>query len=321
MVIDSLLDLLLGAAVVWLAWMSLASRDLFRSVVLYIVFGLLMALAWVRLQAPDIALAEAAIGAGLTGALLLDAVAQLGAPDVRANSAPTPRWAPPLVALAVLGLGASLVVAVLHLPRLPGGLTRTVAEHLDLSGVSHPVTAVLLNFRSFDTWLEVGVLLVAVLAALIVRRAHDFGDVEVRPAGDVVLAGLPRLVVPPMVLVGGYLLWLGTHAPGGAFQSGAVLASAGVLLLLAGRPSVVALRGGRLRVALVAGVATFLLAAVGTLLGGSRLLEFPPAHAGALILAIESAVTVSIAVTLAAMFAGGRVSAPATEAAPAEEPR
>jgi uncharacterized MnhB-related membrane protein len=45
--------------------------------VLFIAFGLLMALAWVRLDAPDIALAEAAIGAGLTGAILLAALARL----------------------------------------------------------------------------------------------------------------------------------------------------------------------------------------------------------------------------------------------------
>jgi uncharacterized MnhB-related membrane protein len=32
-----------------------------------------MAMAWVRLQAVDIALAEAAIGAGITGALFLSA--------------------------------------------------------------------------------------------------------------------------------------------------------------------------------------------------------------------------------------------------------
>jgi uncharacterized MnhB-related membrane protein len=40
-----------------------------------------MALAWARLGAPDIALAEAAIGAGLTGALLLDAVGHLRAKE------------------------------------------------------------------------------------------------------------------------------------------------------------------------------------------------------------------------------------------------
>lgn len=70
-------DLLLVTALLWSAVRALTTPDLFRAVVLFIVFGLLMALAWARLDAPDIALAEAAIGAGLTGALLLDAVAHL----------------------------------------------------------------------------------------------------------------------------------------------------------------------------------------------------------------------------------------------------
>jgi len=72
-------DLLLAAAMVWSAVRALLTPDLFRAVVMFIVFGLLVALAWARLQAPDIALAEAAIGAGLTGALLLDAVGHLRA--------------------------------------------------------------------------------------------------------------------------------------------------------------------------------------------------------------------------------------------------
>ena len=70
-------DLILGGGLVWLAWQVLATSDLFKAVVLFIAFGLLMSMAWVRLQAPDIALAEAAIGTGLTGALLLDAVGHL----------------------------------------------------------------------------------------------------------------------------------------------------------------------------------------------------------------------------------------------------
>jgi uncharacterized MnhB-related membrane protein len=72
-------DLLLIAALLWSAARALTTADVFRAVVLFIVFGLLMALAWARLGAPDIALAEAAIGAGLTGALLLDAVGHLRA--------------------------------------------------------------------------------------------------------------------------------------------------------------------------------------------------------------------------------------------------
>lgn len=70
-------DGLLGSALLATAAGALLSRDLFRGVVLFVVFGLLMAMAWIRLQAPDLALAEAAIGAGLTGALLLDAIGHL----------------------------------------------------------------------------------------------------------------------------------------------------------------------------------------------------------------------------------------------------
>ena len=70
-------DGMLAIALLWLAWRALRSPDLFTAIVLFIAFGLVMALAWVRLQAPDVALAEAAIGAGLTGALLLAALARL----------------------------------------------------------------------------------------------------------------------------------------------------------------------------------------------------------------------------------------------------
>lgn len=72
--LEVLLDALLVLALLGTALAVLLSRDLFRAVVLFIAFGLLLSLCWVRLRAPDLALAEAAIGAGLTGVLLLDAV-------------------------------------------------------------------------------------------------------------------------------------------------------------------------------------------------------------------------------------------------------
>jgi energy-converting hydrogenase B subunit D len=65
------LDALLAVILLWLGWATLSSRDLFRGIVLFIAFGLVLSMTWVRLRAPDVALAEAAIGAGLTGALLL----------------------------------------------------------------------------------------------------------------------------------------------------------------------------------------------------------------------------------------------------------
>jgi energy-converting hydrogenase B subunit D len=72
-VVDLTIALLLAA----LAARLLHTRRLFEATVLFIAFGLVLALAWVRLEAPDLALAEAALGAGVTGALLVNALRRL----------------------------------------------------------------------------------------------------------------------------------------------------------------------------------------------------------------------------------------------------
>jgi len=86
-----LFDIMLVVTLVWLAVRALAEVKLFKSVVLFIAFGLLVALAWTRLSAPDIALAEAAIGAGITGALLLDAAGHMRGRSEPYPTTPGPR--------------------------------------------------------------------------------------------------------------------------------------------------------------------------------------------------------------------------------------
>ncbi len=67
------LDMALVLLLVGLALRLLHTRDLFEAVVLFVAYGLTLALAWMRVGAPDLALAEAALGAGVTGALFLNA--------------------------------------------------------------------------------------------------------------------------------------------------------------------------------------------------------------------------------------------------------
>lgn len=87
---DALLvfDLLLCGTLVGLAIAALVSREAHRGVILFIAFGLLLALVWARLRAPDVAIAEAAIGAGLAGALLL-AAARRARPGEIEGAGPT----------------------------------------------------------------------------------------------------------------------------------------------------------------------------------------------------------------------------------------
>jgi multisubunit Na+/H+ antiporter MnhB subunit len=302
-------DCLLGLGLLLLAWQALTCPDLFKAIVLFVTFGLLMALAWVRLEAPDIALAEVAIGAGLTGALLLAALARIRSienngefAEQRGDNDPVVRlflWLPAILLLMVaMGLG----YAILTLPSFATGLYAEVNAKLDNSGVINPVTAVLLNFRGYDTLLEMVVLLVALLGVWSLDGTSPHRETASGP----VLDTLPRLLTPVFILVAAYLLWVGGHAPGGAFQAGSVLGAAGVLLMLAGWRLHANLPTLPLRIILVAGPATFLLMALITLLIEGHLLKYPPARAGTLILILETIATLSIGATLAALFLGER---------------
>lgn len=291
-------DGIIVLALLWIARRMLATPALFSAVVLFIVFGLLMALAWVRLGAVDIALAEAAIGAGLTGVLLLDTAAHL---EVRRRDVRRRAVAAALrvtVGLLAFALVAALIGGVLTLAPGRGDLAVLVAAGLSESGVRHDVTAVLLNFRAYDTLLEIAVLLVAALGVLVLRGARAVPTPE---SASVMLAALTTAVVPVMILVAGYLLWAGSHRPGGAFQAGAVLAAAAVLLRLTGRVSAVVEAATWLRLGLALGLGVFLAVGLGTL--PRALLAYPPDWAGTLVLIIESALTLSIALTLFTVFA------------------
>ncbi|MGB5305263.1 MAG: hydrogenase subunit MbhD domain-containing protein [Gammaproteobacteria bacterium] len=312
-------DGLLLISIVTLAWASLASTDVRNGVILFIAFGLLLAVAWARLMAPDVALAEAAIGAGLSGALLLAAAHRHSgqptpAPANRAGKQGRPgaskmlQWS---VTTLCAGLAGTLGWALLHAFSSPphNTLPQTISANLEASGVSNPVTAVLLNFRVYDTLLELAVLLTAVLGILALGRATP----RYQLAGPV-FDGLVRWLVPVLILMAGYLLWVGAHAPGGAFQAGATLAAAGVVLHLAGRQRIGLPAGFTLRILMAAGVGMFLLVGLTLLVMGQPFLGYPPAWAGALILIMETAAMLGIAATLVLAFVGDEPQLMGTDA-------
>jgi len=204
--------------------------------------------------------------------------------------------------LAVIAVAAAFVLvlgsAMLDLAPTAIDLRGPVMANLVQSGVEHPVTAVLLNYRGYDTLLEIAVLLLALLAILAVTDAAR--PVAARPAHPVIET-LARLAVPLMILVAVYLLWAGAFRPGGAFQAGAVLAAAAVLLHLAGLLPGWRAPRPRLRLGLAAGFAVFLTVAAALLTQGA-LLQYPPEAAGGLILLIESGLTLSLALILAGLF-------------------
>ncbi|WP_430229072.1 MnhB domain-containing protein [Nitrosomonas communis] len=205
-------------------------------------------------------------------------------------------------------LGATLIWAILELPVSNHiHLSEQVLIQLDASGVRHPTTAVLLNFRGFDTLLEVMVLLLALLGVLDQTKKCRTNNLSInilltQPYLQVLLWSA-RVLVPMMILVAGYLLGVGEYQPGGAFQAAAVLAAAGVLLNLSGLLRSWREPSWRLRVGFISGLLLFLLIAAITLfLSPGVLLQYPITLAGMFILIIEVGLTLSLGLILAGFF-------------------
>ncbi len=278
-----------------LAIAAIHARDLYSAVIMFISFGLLLALTWARLGAPDLALAEAAIGAGLTGVLLFGALA-------RCNPQPAIRLSRPRMigaALLAFVVMATLLQAALPTLDMRSALPALTHYHLPASGVDHPVTAVLLNYRVWDTLLELVVLLLALLG---VRQLRPAG--EAFPTAWPVLLAWARLLAPLGIVIGGYLLWRGSHAPGGAFQAGALLAACIVVLRLAGMIGPMNWAGFPTRLLVCGGVIAFLGVAVVTGGWGDGWLVFPASMADHLILGLEIIATLTIAASLSLLVIG-----------------
>jgi len=320
------LDGAIVALLLGLAARILHTRDLFEATVLFIAFGLTLSLAWARLGAPDLALAEAALGAGVTGALLLNAYRRFAdreekaAPAVDIGSGEAACGAFPDASLrapcdrvlrlrpilgAVLGiLAAGFVVFLVTLPvRLPI-LPSMVADRLAETAVSNPVTAVLLDFRAYDTLLEMTILVVAMVAVWSMDREAP-GLVrlaEEGPGEDAVLEALINLVVPVAGLTALYLVWAGASASGGAFQGGALLAGVGVLLLAAGIVHPVTAQTALVRGLGVMGLGVLVLVGLVVMVWTGSFLAYPEGTAYVLVLLAEGALVVSIATILLELF-------------------
>ncbi len=304
--LGGLFDLILAGTLVWLAWRLLATSDMFKAVVLFITFGLLMALAWVRLNAPDLALAEAVIGAGITGVLLLTVLSHLESDKLaRQKQARLGHRSGRLILPLLAILPAALILLWLSSPlaRTSGRMAARVMGLLDQSGTNHPVTAVLLNMRAYDTLLETAVLLLAVVAIWSFCPARKIFSAEpVLPAQQ----GLLRILLPVIVMTALYLLWRGSHAPGGAFQAAALLATGLLLALMSGLALPDALSRMPQRLLLAAGFIIFLAVAGVTLIARGTLLDYPETGTAGPLFLIETALTLSIGGLLAAAVVGGR---------------
>jgi multisubunit Na+/H+ antiporter MnhB subunit len=306
------LALEISFAVVLLAnavWIVIA-REAVAAVIIFVAYGLLLAIVWVRLAAPDVALTEAAIGGGVTGVLLLGAAARLRATEATVRPASVSTR---LVAAAVcVTASCGIAYVVRLLPDTAPTLAPAAMESLPETGLGNPVAGVLFVYRALDTLLEKAVLLLALVGVWSLAPDRLWGgtpELRAFPRRSSTLLLLARLLPPVGILAGVYMFWVGAKLPGGAFQGGTILAAMWLLVVMTGLEDIPPTSRRWMRFLAIVGPAIFILIGFAGFAWADAFLAYPSGYAKPLIIVIEGTLTLSIAITLGLLAAGPPVRA------------
>jgi len=147
-------------------------RNLFSVVVLGGVYSFLMATVLVALDAVDVAMTEASVGAGISTVLLLGALYLCGGEEAKPLQRP---WLPLVVSVLIV---AALVYGTFGLPAFSDPqapihvhvVPRYLHQALEETGVPNVVTAVLASYRGYDTLGETTVVFTAGIGVIALLR-------------------------------------------------------------------------------------------------------------------------------------------------------
>jgi multicomponent K+:H+ antiporter subunit A len=251
-----------------------AHRHRFVAVVLAGIVGLVTALSFEALSAPDLALTQLSVEVVSTVLLLLG-LALLPA-AARAESSLARRLRDGVLAL---GGGAGVAwLAWLAMTRDHESIAWYFQEQsAPAGGGTNVVNVILVDFRGFDTFGEITVLAIAAVGVLALlggwRARRSDRDPEGRPWSfarpPLMLRVAAQVILPLALAVGVYLFWRGHNLPGGGFIAGLVTAAALVLqyMALGQRPTDLLMGGadpaGRLARGLAAGLGIAALTGAG----------------------------------------------------------
>jgi len=234
---EDLIDIVLLGLLMITGFAIVRMRSLLAVAMLTSIYSLLSASLFVVLDAVDVALTEAAIGAGISTILILATVA------LTSDEEKAPQHTPLLPLLVVIATGAALIYGTLDMPHY-GDPAAPVHRHVapdylhgtpaDI-GVPNVVTSVLASYRGYDTLGEVTVIFTAAIGVLTLlgyrtRRRNSQGPGNRKL---VVLRVIAKLFFPLILLFALYVLFHGDYGPGGGFQAGVIFATGFILYALA----------------------------------------------------------------------------------------
>lgn len=262
-------------------------RNVFASIAVFGIYSFLMASIFSVLAAPDVALTEAVVGAGIATVLMLAAFAFTHSTrDAPLNGVDS------LGGVVFLVAGALLLFMLADAPPI-GSVNavnasivaeRYVEDAPKEIGVPNLVTAVLASYRGYDTLGELTVIFTAATGVLLLLGRPDpagittvgqqyaprLEPIRTHPVARIV----SKIMIPIILLFALYVQFFGEYGPGGGFQAGVLVAVALILYQFLTAPEIVAEKlPNRLFTTLLAGGLLLYLGigVMGPVLGGNFL--------------------------------------------------
>ncbi|HBV85154.1 MAG TPA: hypothetical protein DEF42_00425 [Desulfosporosinus sp.] len=228
-------------------------KDLMSSIMIFSVYSLLIAIEWVRLNAIDVAITEAAVGAGISTVLFMIILSRTKSVEECKKSISIPAL---LVAVGVAGV---LLYGSVDLPNLrdPNIAPSTHVSPYYLenaykqTGQENAVAAILASYRGYDTLGETTVVATAAFCLILLLRGRRHTNKDLKkyedtsinkctvkgvgikptktsPPGseqdkDIIKKTVTKFLMPFIQLFGLYVIVHGELGPGGGFQGGVVL--------------------------------------------------------------------------------------------------
>ena len=234
------IETLLLFLVLILAVVSLWIRDLMSAVVVFGAYSFLMCLIWTGMGAVDVAFTEAAVGAGVSTVFF---VAVLFNTTRRIQFNPLDLSAKIFSAVLCIGTGYLLMLGLSDLPNWgdPKALVNTNVSQYYIENaykqtkVPNLVTAVLADYRAFDTMFETCVVFIAVLGIFMLLKKdgrETLNDPTSKANNNLIIRVASRFMVPFIQLFGLYVVAHGHYSPGGGFQGGVILGASLILVAM-----------------------------------------------------------------------------------------
>lgn len=318
-----MIDIALLTFLVMVAVAIVRVRNLLAVTMLTGIYSLIAAMLFVLLDAVDVALTEAAVGAGLLVILMLGTIALTARKEkVRATGHN-------MIALFVVAVtGAALIYGTSDMPNYGDPLA---PAHVHLSprftqdspteiGIPNMVTSVLASYRGLDTFGEALVIFAAGVGVLLLlgtgkaRPSSGFNGSGQRSASGmshyIVLRVISRLMIPVILIFALYVQFHGEYSPGGGFQAGIVFSAAFIVYTMLYGLAAAQQAFPPIATHIFAAVGVLLYASIGfaSLLLGGNFLEYkvllPNAQAGETlgIIGIELGVGITVASVALSLF-------------------